>query len=154
MVRDFAIAANLFNGDKRPRPSKGKVFCFAFLILGLAFADICASLIGPGLQAMRDPEHRSRARHRQNLRPNAAILRMWWVTPSLFFCSVERCRVIAAGNCDSMGQPVGGVVYIEEKQADHPTRLLTGSPICQVCLYRLHFKLQMYLFWTKGSLAF
>ncbi|KAL6893383.1 hypothetical protein GGI43DRAFT_183160 [Trichoderma evansii] len=101
MVRDFAIAANLFNGDKHPRPLKQMAFCFAFLILGLAFADICTSLIGHCLQAMRDPEHRSRARHRQNLEPNAAITWLRWATPSLFFCSVEHCRVIAAWNCDS-----------------------------------------------------
>jgi hypothetical protein len=36
-----------------------QAFCFACLTLGMAFADICSVLIGPGLQAMRDPEHRS-----------------------------------------------------------------------------------------------
>ncbi|UKZ84769.1 uncharacterized protein TrAFT101_000662 [Trichoderma asperellum] len=56
-----------------PVRRRKRSFAFASLILGLAFADICATLIGPGRQAMRDPEHRSRARHRQNLEPNAAI---------------------------------------------------------------------------------
>lgn len=58
---------------------------------------------------MRDPEHRSRARHCQNLEPNAAISRLQWAAPSRFFllCGAFAellLGLVAAANCDSVGQ--------------------------------------------------
>lgn len=81
--------------------------------------------------------------------------------PVFFPYSVERCTV-AAANRDFHGPVVpwaaggDGVVYIAEKQADLPARLLTGSPICQVCLYRFSLQIANVPFsgpWIVGVLA-